>query len=187
MLVSHGILHVFRDLRIAGIAIHFWLLLTQLESVSAVSDSASNDNAVSIVTPTSAHLDFGIRQQLLVAPPPPPPPRPLMDKTLTTHCGSEDNTNWRPVCATANNVDYVLFGSECLLWQTNRERQELGTREVRPVFRKIAMGFCRPNCSVVICVHNEQMICARNSQNGEICSFSGGDCDVARDICLNGN
>ncbi|XP_054746511.1 uncharacterized protein LOC129251172 [Anastrepha obliqua] len=186
MLRSHCLWHVSTNLHIAYAAIYFWLLLTQLVSVDATSNSNSSDSAVSTLSPPRAHPDLGQRPQLLVAPPPPllPPPPPLMDKTLT-HCGSEDNTNWwRPVCTTANSVDYVLFASECLLRETNRESHYLDTGEAKPVFRKIAMGFCRPNCSVVICERNEQPICARNLQSNEVRRFRE-RCELARDVCLN--
>ncbi|XP_028899746.2 uncharacterized protein LOC105220716 [Zeugodacus cucurbitae] len=174
MLATHGLLHVAADQRIAYAAIHFWLLLTQLMSAATVSGSRWNDSSNSPAPPASD-------QQLLQA----PPPAPLMDKTLT-NCGREDSPRWRPVCATANDVDYVLFGSECLLRQTNRERHHADTGDAQAVFREIALGFCRPSCSLIICEGSERAICARNVNSGEVRSFSG-HCDMARDVCINDN
>lgn len=57
---------------------------------------------------------------------------------------------------------------------------------MRKVFREIALGFCRPSCGLIICEGNEQTICARNVNSGEVRSFSG-LCDMARDVCVNGN
>uniref|UniRef100_A0A034W5M5 Kazal-like domain-containing protein n=1 Tax=Bactrocera dorsalis TaxID=27457 RepID=A0A034W5M5_BACDO len=167
MLASHGLLHVPPGQRVAYAAIHFWLLLTQLMSAAAVSSSrASTSN----------------EQPPLQAPPPSPA---LMDTALT-NCGDEDNPKWRPVCATANGVDYVLFGSECLLRQANRERHHSDAGDASPVFREIALGFCRPSCGLIICEGNEQAICARNVNSGEVRRF-GGLCDIARDVCVNDN
>nr|XP_036213275.1 uncharacterized protein LOC106617718 [Bactrocera oleae] len=171
MLASHGLLHVPPGQRVAYAAIHFWLLFTQLMSAATVSSSSSNST-------TSASSE----QPPLQA----PPPLPLLMDTALTNCGDEDSPRWRPVCATANGVDYVLFGSECLLRQTNRERHHSYTGDAKPVFREIALGFCRPSCGLIICEGNEQAICARNVNSGEVRSFSG-LCDMARDVCVNGN
>ncbi|XP_050340603.1 ovoinhibitor [Bactrocera neohumeralis] len=167
MLASHGLLHVPTGQRVAYAAIHFWLLLTQLMSAATVSSSRASASS---------------EQPPLQAPPPPP----LLMDTALTNCGDEDNTRWRPVCATANGVDYVLFGSECLLRQANRERHYADAGDATPVFREIALGFCRPSCGLIICEGNEQAICARNVNSGEVRRF-GGLCDVARDVCVNDN
>lgn len=117
MLASHGLLHVPPGQRVAYAAIHFWLLFTQLMSAATVSSSSSNST-------TSASSE----QPPLQA----PPPLPLLMDTALTNCGDEDSPRWRPVCATANGVDYVLFGSECLLRQTNRERHHSYTGDAKP-------------------------------------------------------
>lgn len=117
MPASHGLLSVPPGQHVVHTATNFWLLLTQLMmSVATVSGS--------ITASTSS-------EQLALQAPPTPPP--LIDNALT-NCGDDDNSRWRPVCATANDVDYVLFGSECLLRQTNREHLHSDARsgEFRP-------------------------------------------------------
>ncbi|XP_067627578.1 uncharacterized protein [Eurosta solidaginis] len=170
--------------------IHFWLLLTQPVSVTTTA-SDNNNNYYDIAfsgllrPPHVGTAEFDARQQflqqLLL------PRLPLMDKALTYCDTSKGSTNWQPVCATTNSVDYVLFSSECLWRQTNRMQGHVSyTGETEPVFKKIAMGLCRPNCSIAIFESNDEPICAQNLRNDEVRLFSGRS-EMARDMCLHEN
>ncbi|XP_020713698.1 uncharacterized protein LOC110117912 [Ceratitis capitata] len=185
MLAARCLKHVSADQRIAYVtAIHFWLLFTQLMSgsVATLQNNISNASSSSPPQPSGFVSATPSSSPALMS-------ATLMDKTLT-NCSSANSSSWCPICATVNNVDYVLFGSAYLLEQTNRERQPLNAghkgNAAGAVFREIAMGLCRSGCSAVICEDGGQPICARNVQSDEVRSFSG-QCNMARDVCLNGN